>query len=106
MKKLTVFVASALLALGSAPLHADEVTLTTGLAAGENLTLALNADLALSLTWGNGETEQIVSDGSLISLPVKDAQLTITTTQGDLKRLYVQGNKLTALTLTNAPKLT
>lgn len=106
MQKLSVLVASALLALGTAPLHADEVTLTTGLAAGENLSLALNADLAYSITWGNGDSEQLVSDGSLISLPVKDARLTITTTQGYLKRLYVQGNKLTALELTDAPQLT
>ena len=105
MQKRSLLLTSALLALGSVQLCADEVKLTTGLAVGEKLTLALNADLAVSLNWDNGSVDSFVSDGSLQTIDVKDAGLTITTTQGKLTSLYVQGNQLTALELTDAPHL-
>ena len=112
MRKLPLFLSAALLLAGTARMQADQVTLTTGVPVGQNLTLGLNADLKVTLQWGNGATQDITSDGSLISVPVLDAGLTIsstigniTTTQGDLKRLYVQGNKLSALDVTQAPRL-
>lgn len=105
MNKLPLCLASALLMLGAAQVRADEVKLTTALATGENLVLALNADLGATLTWAGGETQQITSDGSLINLPVKGATLTITTTSGKLTSLYVQGDKLTAIDLSGATNL-
>ena len=105
MQKRSLLLTSALLALGSVQLCADEVKLTTGLAVGEKLSLALNADVAVTLTWDNGSVDSFVSDGSLQSIDVKDAGLTIATTQGKLTALYVQGNKLTALELTDVPHL-
>ena len=105
MQKRSELLTSARLALRSVQLCADEVKLTTGLAVGEKLTLALNADLAVSLNWDNGSVDSFVSDGSLQTIDVKDAGLTITTTQGKLTSLYVQGNQLTALELTDAPHL-
>lgn len=105
MQKLPILIASALLMGGALQLHADEVTLTTALSTGQNLALALNPDITAQLAWGNGDTQTIESDGSLQSIPVKDASLTITVTDGDITRLYVQGNKLTALDVSGAPEL-
>ncbi len=105
MNKLPLCLASALLMLGATQVRADEVKLTTALATGENLVLALNADLSATLTWAGGETQQITSDGSLLTLPVKGATLTITSTSGKITSLYVQGNKLTAIDLSGAANL-
>lgn len=104
-KKFSLLMASALLMAGSLQLRADEVKLSTALSVGEEMNLAFNADLNLTLTWGNGETEAVESTGALLTLPVKDADLTITTTQGNLTTLYCQGNRLTAIDLTAAPEI-
>ena len=104
--KLPLLLTSALL-LGTAvlPLHAeDKVTMTTGLAVGEQLRLAVNADATVKLTWGNGDEQTVDSDGSLLTLDVKDAQLTITS-DDPITALYVQGNRLTALNVTTATHL-
>lgn len=86
-------------------MHADEVKMTTALTTSDKLALALNADVSVDLTWGNGEKQTLQSDGSLQSIDVKDANLTITTTSGKLTALFVQGNKLSALDVTAAPAL-
>lgn len=105
MHKLPLYLASALLMCGVGQLRADEVKLTTALDTGENLALALNADLTATLTWGNGETQEINSDGSLLTIPVKDASFTITSTWGKISSLYVQGDKISALNLKDAANL-
>lgn len=105
MHKLSTFLASALLTMGAGQLHADEVKMTTALTTSDKLALALNADVSVDLTWGNGEKQTLQSDGSLQSIDVKDANLTITTTSGKLTALFVQGNKLSALDVTAAPAL-
>ena len=105
MRKLPLFLSAALLLAGTARMQADQVTLTTGVPVGQNLTLGLNADLKVTLQWGNGATQDITSDGSLISVPVLDAGLTISSTIGNITALYVQGNKLSALDVTQAPRL-
>lgn len=104
MQKLSVIAASVLLSLGSSPLSADEVKLTTGLATGETLAVGTNGDLTVTAAWGDGTTETWVTDGSLKLLTVKHATLTLST-QEPLTSLYVQGNKLTALELTDVPGL-
>lgn len=104
--KLPLLLTSALL-LGTAvlPLHAeDKVTMTTGLAVGEPLRLAVNADAIVKLTWGNGDEQTVESDGSLLTLDVKDASLTLTS-DDPITSLYVQGNRLTALNVATAPNL-
>ena len=106
MKHAHLLLMAALLAGGATQLHADEVTLSTALQTGEPLSLALNCDLEVNLTWGNGDVVQLTSDGSLQTLTVKDPQLTITSTTGRISSLYVQGDKLTALNLAGAPNLT
>lgn len=105
MHKLPLLISSLLLAAGSLQARADEVTLTTALAQGETLQLALNADLKAELTWGNGDKVTLTGSGQPISLEVKDSKLTITSTKGKIVTLYVQGDKLTALNVTAAPNL-
>lgn len=104
--KLPLLLTSALL-LGTAvlPLHAeDKVTMTTGLAVGEQLRLAVNADALVKLTWGNGDEQTVDSDGSLLTLDVKDASLTLTS-DDPITALYVQGNRLTSLNVAAATHL-
>lgn len=105
MQKLPFLLASALLMCGSLQLRADEVKLTTALPVGEDLVLALNADLSATLTWGNGDTQEVTSDGTLLTLPVKDTKLTITSTTGKIISLYAQGDALTAIDLSQAANL-
>ncbi len=105
MQKLPLFLTSALLLGGAMQLKADVVELTTSLPQGETLALALNADLSVQLTWGNGDTQELTCDGKLQSLTVKDEKLTITSTSGKITSLYVQGNQLTKLGLGGAPNL-
>lgn len=105
MHKFPLLIASVLLMGNTLQLHADEVKLTTALPVGENLQLALNADLQVELIWGNGEKQQLTGDGSLQSIPVKNADLTITSTSGKIVSLYVQGDKLTKLDVTAAPNV-
>jgi len=106
MQKLPLIFASALFLFGARPLLADEVKLTTGLAQGETLNLALNADLTVKLAWSGVEGQTITSDGTLQSITVSSPTLTITSTTGSITSLYLQGNKISALDLTAAPSLT
>lgn len=102
--KLPLLLTSLMLAGGALQLRADEVKLTTALASGEKLAIALNADLTATLNWGDGSQQTIESDGSLQEIDVKSSTLTITTTDA-LTSLYVQGNKLSALDVSGAPSL-
>ncbi len=105
MHRLSTLLLSSLLLGAAHTAMADEVTLTTGLAAGSELNLALNADLQVKLTWGNGDEQTITGDGSLMAIPVKDASLTITSTSGKITSLYLTGNQLTALNVSGCPNL-
>lgn len=102
--KLPLLLATLMAAGGTLQLKADEVKLTTALAAGEKLAIALNADVTATLTWGDGTQQTIESDGSLQEVDVKSQTLTVTTDE-NLTSLYLQGNKLTALDVTGAPQL-
>ena len=82
MRTIPLLLSAALWSAGTLCLHADEVTLTTAKAIGDELTIAVNADAALRLTWGNGESQEFASDGSMLTIPVRHPQLTITTTVG------------------------
>ncbi len=102
--KLPLLLTSLMLAGGALQLRADEVKLTTALATGEKLAVALNADLTATLTWGDGSQQTVESDGSLQEIDVKSSTLTITTDES-LTSLYLQGDKLTALDVSGAPAL-
>ncbi len=105
MQKLSTLLLSSLLLGAAHTAMADEVTLTTGLPAGSELNLALNADLQVKLTWGNGDEQTFTGDGTLMAIPVKDASLTITSTSGNITSLYLTGNQLTALNVASCPNL-
>lgn len=104
MRKSTLL-ASAFLLLTAGSAQADVIGLTTNKAVGSELTLGLNADLTVRLTWGNGDEETLVSDGLPKTLTIKDASLTITSVSGKLKRFYAPAAGLTALNTSEAPDL-
>lgn len=95
---------AALMAGSTLQLRADEVSLTTALPVGEKLAFALNADVAATLTWGDGSTQTIDSDGTLQEVEVKASTLTITSSD-PITSLYLQGNSLTALNVRGATRL-
>jgi len=104
MNKLPIYLASTLL-LGSAmQARADVVKLTTALSVGDNLQIALNADMQVELEWENGEKQTLTGKGVIENIPVKDATLTITSA-GKMTTLYLSNNELTQLDLSNAPNL-
>lgn len=81
--------------------QASTVTLNTDKAVGETLTLALNADMNVTLTWGDGTTIEFYSNGQPRDVEVKAATLTITTDK-DITALYVCEDGLTELDVTGA----
>ena len=81
--------------------QASTVTLKTDKAVGETLTLALNADMNVTLTWGDGTTIEFYSNGQPRDVEVKAATLTITTDK-DITALYVCEDGLTELDVTGA----
>ena len=81
--------------------QASTVTLKTDKAVGETLTLALNADMNVTLTWGDGTTIEFYSNGQPRDVEVKAATLTITTDK-DITALYVCEDGLTELVVTGA----
>ena len=97
--------ASVLLFAAAGPVRADEVKLTTALEVGKQISLSVNPGLKLTLTWGDGQTETLTASGTLQNLTVKHTDLTISTTEGSLTALYLQGNALTNLDVTKAPEL-
>lgn len=105
MQKLTTLLLSSLLLGAAHTAMADEVTLTTGLAVGSELNLALNANLQVTLHWGNDDEQTITGDGTRLSIPVKDASLTITSTSGKITSLYLPDNQISALNVSNCPNL-
>lgn len=98
--------ASVLLFAAAGPVRADEVKLTTALEVGKQLSLSINPGVKLNLTWGDGQTETLAATGALQTVAVKHADLTISTTEGTLTALYLQGNSLTALDVQKATELT
>ena len=105
MRKLPLFLSTALLACAAGTVSADEVGLKTARPAGEKLTLALNADLSATLTWSNGESETRTFDGNPVDLLIKADSLTITSLSGDITRLYVPSARLVSLNTSAAPAL-
>jgi hypothetical protein len=73
----------------------------TSKAVGENLSVALNGDMQVTLTWGDGSSEVYNSDGKLRDITVKSESLTITTDK-DITAIYVSENDLTELDITGA----
>lgn len=106
MKKLNpaslILLAAA--AFGTMAASAESFTLKTGLPAGSELTLTLNAGLNVSLSWGDGSTSQFCSTGLPTTVNVADPSLTVTT-DGTITQLYVNDNAIEELGLTGLKNL-
>jgi hypothetical protein len=101
MRKTGIFFLSACMLISFAEAKGDVVGLRTDKALGENLTVAANAGLAATLTWGDGTAEAFVFDGTPQTLRVKSDTLSIST--GDaLTMLYLPDDGLTSLDVTGA----
>ena len=106
MRKLSLILSSALLAFSSSAVRADVVGMKTTKPVGETLTLALNADLSATITWGNNKvSETLVFDGNPVELEIKSDSLTITSVSGEITRLYVPSAGLVSLNTSGAPSL-
>ena len=84
---------------------AGSFKLKTARPVGQTLSVAMNAGLPLTLTWGDGTTENLYSTGLLQDIAIKDASLTVST-EKDITSLYLADNELTELNVTaSASKL-
>ena len=70
--------------------------LKTAKPVGQTLSVAINAGLPLTLTWGDGTTEELYTTGQLQDITIKDASLTVST-EKDITSLYLADNELTEL---------
>lgn len=109
MKKNRLFLSMLALGLLAAPAMADDtVTLTTGKAVGETVTLQVNQlKRGATVDWGDGTTvtyAQTEDDNLVISGELKGSTVSITSTS-KLTTLICEGLELTALDVTNAPNL-
>ena len=84
-------------------LSAGTVKMKTNRAVGQNISFAVNSGLPLTLTWGDGTTEQMTSTGQLQTVAVKNEQLTISS-EKDITSLYVAENDLTTLDISGSAK--
>ena len=65
MKKTYLLLLLATMLGVSSNAFASTITMKTSKAVGENLSLALNADMQVKLTWGDGSTVEFRSNGQL-----------------------------------------
>ena len=75
--------------------------LKTAKPVGQTLSVAMNAGLSVTLTWGDGSTESLYSTGQLQDITIKDASLTVST-EKDITSLYLADNELTELNVTQS----
>ena len=82
-------------------LHASagQVKMKTAKAAGETMAIALNAGIPVTLTWGDGSSEELFTTGQLQEITVKAANLTLSSDK-DITALYLAECGLTVLDVT------
>lgn len=102
MKVKKLLLLGLMTAIGTS-LSAGTVKMKTSRAAGQNISFAVNSGLSLTLTWGDGSTEQLTSTGQLQTVSVKNEQLTISS-EKDITSLYVAENDLTTLDISGSAK--
>lgn len=101
MKKIYLLLLCLAMLAPTQDAQASTVTLKTDKAVGETLSVALNGDLLVTLTWEDGTTEEYRSNGKLRDFTIKSPSLTISTDK-DITALYVCEDGLTALDITGA----
>ena len=87
------------------PAQADVIKLQTEAPVGSAMSLAIDQGVKATLTWGNGNTQEITFTAEESVVNVADASLTITTEQ-PITVFFCVGNSLTELNLSEAPHLT
>lgn len=90
-----------MLLLTSITASAGGFKLKTAKPVGQTLSVAMNAGLSLTLTWGDGSTESLYTTGQLQDITIKDASLTVST-EKDITSLYLADNELTELNVTQS----
>ena len=104
MKK-TLLTASVAALFGLSPdARADQLTFTTATPVGSEIKLAFNANLQATLTWGNGEVQEMTFTGKPQSLKIVDATCTVKSDM-PITMLDVTGCKITELKISNSPNL-
>lgn len=86
------------------PAQADVIKLQTGAQVGSTMSLSLSRGVTATLTWGNGETQEVTFGANESIFNVLDAELTITTKQ-PITAFFCVGNELTELNVNEAPHL-
>lgn len=100
MKKLNNFILTCAVLCCSMNASAGNVVLKTQKAVGEKITIATDADISVTLTWGNGATQTFDSDGMPAEFTIQDEQLTLSTSDEEkITRLYLPENGITELDL-------
>lgn len=101
MKRIYLLLLCLAMLASSQDVSASTVTLKTDKALGETLSVALNGDLLVTLTWEDGTKEEYRSNGKLRDFIIKSPSLTISTDK-DITALYVCEDGLTELDVTGA----
>ena len=83
---------------------AGNVKMKTAKATGTKISIAVNVGIPVTVTWGDGSTEQVTSTGQPQEFTVKSESLTLSS-DGDITSLYVAENELTELTFNSLTTL-
>jgi len=99
MKHFTKLSLLALLLTSTLSVSAGNVIMKTARDVGSTISIAVNAGIPLTLTWGDGTVEEVSSTGLPQEFTVKDESLTLSSDR-DITSLYVAENELTELNVT------
>lgn len=100
MRKFYKHLLIGLLLCSATVTQAATMSFTTNKAVGETFAIAMNPGLTVTVTWANGEKETFVTDGSMQTLTLASSAFTLET-DTEVTSLYVAGNGLTNMDLTN-----
>lgn len=100
------FFAALGLCLSGAPLHADQITVSTDKPIGSVLTLALNAGVSATVMWDDAEEtlSEVVFTGDFLDIPVQGKTLVLRTEQ-PVHQLFCSDNALTSLSVNGLSQL-
>lgn len=104
MYRNAVLAYALLLACSVGTSRADVVSLTTNKSTGEEFTIALNTGITAEFSWGSGDSESVLFDGSPTTVTVKDGSLTVTSDES-LTLLYLPSDGIETMDLSGAESL-
>ncbi len=100
MRKIYKHLLIGLLLCSATLTHAATMSFTTSKAVGERFSIAMNPGVTATVTWADGTSETFVSDGTVQTLTLVSPQFTVST-DSEVTSLYVAGNQISAMDLTN-----